>query len=82
MLRHIAIALLLLLGAPSMAQAADDKLTVILDWFVNPDHAPLFVAQYIGAYQKEGLEVRFVAPADPSMPPRGVAAGPGGHARS
>ncbi len=77
MLRNIAIALLLLLGAAPVAQAADDKLTVILDWFVNPDHAPLFVAQYIGAYQKEGLDVRFVAPADPSMPPREVAAGQG-----
>ncbi len=76
MLRHIAIALLLLLGATPMARA-DDKLTVILDWFVNPDHAPLFVAQYIGAYRKEGLDVRFVAPADPSMPPREVAAGQG-----
>jgi putative hydroxymethylpyrimidine transport system substrate-binding protein len=75
-LRHIAIALLLLLGATPMARA-DDKLTVILDWFVNPDHAPLFVAQYIGAYRKEGLDVRFVAPADPSMPPREVAAGQG-----
>jgi putative hydroxymethylpyrimidine transport system substrate-binding protein len=75
-LRKAAIALLLMLCAAPVAQA-NDKLTVILDWFVNPDHAPLFVAQYIGAYQKEGLTVKFVAPADPSMPPREVAAGQG-----
>jgi putative hydroxymethylpyrimidine transport system substrate-binding protein len=75
-LRKLGFAILLLLCAAPMARA-DDKLTVLLDWFVNPDHAPLFVAQYIGAYQKEGLKVTFIAPADPSTPPREVAAGNG-----
>jgi putative hydroxymethylpyrimidine transport system substrate-binding protein len=75
-LRKFGFALLLLLCAIPMARA-DDKLTVLLDWFVNPDHAPLFVAQYIGAYKKEGLDVTFIAPADPSTPPREVAAGQG-----
>jgi putative hydroxymethylpyrimidine transport system substrate-binding protein len=55
------------------AQAAD-KLTVILDWFVNPDHAPLFVAQQRGYFDDRGLEVEFVAPADPNDPPKLVAA--------
>ena len=76
MLRKFGFAFLFLLGAMPMARA-DDKLTVLLDWFVNPDHAPLFVAQYMGAYEKEGLEVKFIAPADPSTPPREVAAGQG-----
>ena len=31
-----------LLALASPANAAD-KLTVLLDWFVNPDHAPLVV---------------------------------------
>jgi putative hydroxymethylpyrimidine transport system substrate-binding protein len=53
---------------------AADKLTVLLDWFVNPNHAPLIVAQEIGAYQRAGLDVEFVPPADPTMPPRLVAA--------
>jgi putative hydroxymethylpyrimidine transport system substrate-binding protein len=75
-LRKFGFALLLLLCAIPMARA-DDKLTVLLDWFVNPDHAPLFVSQYIGAYKKEGLDVTFIAPADPSTPPREVAAGQG-----
>jgi putative hydroxymethylpyrimidine transport system substrate-binding protein len=51
------------------------KLTVILDWFVNPDHAPLFVAQQQGYYQQQGLDVTFIAPADPTDPPKLVAAG-------
>lgn len=74
MLRQIAFALLLLVCAAPMAEA-NDKLTVILDWFVNPDHAPLFAAQYIGAYKQQGLDVTFIAPADPDSPPRLVAAG-------
>ena len=69
MLRRLLLgaALMLLLSPP--AQAAD-KLTVLLDWFVNPDHAPLLVAQQIGAFREEGLEVDLVAPADPTLPPR------------
>ena len=57
--------------------AAADKLTVLLDWFVNPNHGPLIVAQEIGAYRRANLEVEFIQPADPTMPPRLVAAGHG-----
>jgi len=64
------------LAAPRRARAGE-KLTVLLDWFVNPDHAPLLAAQYIGAYQEAGLDVSFIAPADPSLPPRQIAAGQG-----
>ncbi len=61
--------------APAAASAADGKFTVMLDWFVNPDHAPLFCAKYIGAYEKAGLAVDIIAPTDPDIPPRLVAAG-------
>ncbi|MEM8662928.1 MAG: ABC transporter substrate-binding protein [Pseudomonadota bacterium] len=56
---------------------AQDKLTVLLDWFVNPDHAPLYNAEARGEFEKRNLEVTFIAPADPSAPPRLVAAGEG-----
>lgn len=52
-----------------------EKLTVLLDWFVNPDHAPLVIAKQNGLFEKVGLDVELVAPADPSAPPRLVAAG-------
>ncbi len=55
--------------------AAADKLTVLLDWFVNPDHAPLVVAKEGGYFARHGLDVDLVAPADPTQPPRLVAAG-------
>lgn len=50
------------------------RLTLLLDWFVNPDHAPIIVAQEGGHFARQGLEVRIVAPADPNDPPRLVGA--------
>ncbi|WP_152047471.1 ABC transporter substrate-binding protein [Aureimonas psammosilenae] len=63
----------ILKGAP--ASAAEDKLTVLLEWFVNPDHAPLVLAKELGLFAKHGLAVDLVPPADPSAPPRLLAAG-------
>ena len=55
--------------------AAQDKMTVVLDWFVNPNHGPLIIAQEKGYFADAGLEVEIIAPADPSAPPRMAAAG-------
>jgi putative hydroxymethylpyrimidine transport system substrate-binding protein len=64
-----------LLALPALARAqARDQLTLLLDWFVNPDHAPIIVAQEGGYFTRVGLDVRIVAPADPNDPPRLVAA--------
>ncbi len=60
------------LAAPARAA---DKLTLILDWFVNPDHAPLIVAQERGYFKEAGLDLAIEAPADPNDPPKLVAAG-------
>ena len=62
------------LGSALPLQAAE-KLTVMLDWFVNPDHGPLIVAQEKGYFAEAGLEVELIAPADPNDPPKLVAAG-------
>ncbi len=69
-----AILLATVLASPSAAQETT-KLTVLLDWFVNPDHGPLFVAQERGYFAEQGLEVELIAPADPNDPPKLVAAG-------
>ncbi len=61
----------------AMPAHANDKLTVLLDWFVNPDHAPVITAQTMGFFDREGLDVELVEPADPAMPPKLVAAGQG-----
>ncbi len=54
--------------------SAAGKLTVLLDWYVNPDHAPLYVAQAQGYFEEVGLDVEFIAPANPNDPPKLVAA--------
>jgi putative hydroxymethylpyrimidine transport system substrate-binding protein len=59
----------------ALPAAAADKMTVLLDWFVNPDHGPLFVAVERGYFREAGLDVEFKAPADPNDPPKLVAAG-------
>ncbi len=68
----IALAANLLIALPASAQ---EKLTIVLDWFLNPDHAPLVVAQEKGFFADVGLDVTLVSPADPSDPPKLVAAG-------
>ena len=54
--------------------ASPEKLTVMLDWFPNPDHAPLIVAQQQGFFKEQGLDVELIGPADPNDPPKLVAA--------
>ena len=66
------LALTLSLAAPAQAQ---DRLTLMLDWFVNPDHGPIILAEALGYFAEAGLEVEIVTPADPNDPPRMVAAG-------
>jgi putative hydroxymethylpyrimidine transport system substrate-binding protein len=71
-MKNMLTALAMLAATPAMAA---DKMTVLLDWFINPDHGPIIVAQEKGYFADQGLEVEIVAPADPSAPPRLVAAG-------
>jgi putative hydroxymethylpyrimidine transport system substrate-binding protein len=69
------VALILVLPHATLAKAEQSKLTVLLDWFVNPNHAPLVIAAQKGYFADAGLDVELVPPADPSAPPRLVAAG-------
>ncbi len=62
----------LLAAAPAWAE---DKMTVLLDWFINPDHGPIILAEENGYFAEQGLDVEIIPPADPSAPPRLVAAG-------
>lgn len=59
----------------SFSLQAKEKLSLMLDWFVNPDHAAIIVAQQKGYFAEQGLEVEIIEPADPTMPPKLVAAG-------
>ncbi|MBW2675403.1 MAG: ABC transporter substrate-binding protein [Deltaproteobacteria bacterium] len=56
----IMLALLTLLAAHPLCAA--EKLTVMLDWFPNIDHLPIYVAQQEGLFADEGLEVTILTP--------------------
>ena len=45
-----ALAALWLTGTPALAQPAREPVTILLDWFINPDHAPIIEAAHaVGA---------------------------------
>lgn len=71
-MKHLSVIAAILAASPALAQ---DKMSLMLDWFVNPDHGPIIVAQEKGFFADQGLEVEVIAPADPSDPPKMVAAG-------
>ncbi|AIS57920.1 ABC transporter substrate-binding protein [Vibrio coralliilyticus] len=60
-------------SAQSLAE--EKKLTLMLDWFVNPNHGPIVIAKERGYFKQQGIDVDIQEPADPSTPPKLVAAG-------
>jgi putative hydroxymethylpyrimidine transport system substrate-binding protein len=79
LIRLIAALALANIALPAVAQ---DKVRVLLDWFVNPDHAALVIAKQRGFFTRHGLDVELIAPADPNAPPKLVAAGQADYAVS
>lgn len=53
----------------------DEKLTLLLDFFPNADHAGIYQAQAGGDFEKGGLDVEIQAPPDPSAPLKLLQAG-------
>ncbi len=62
-------------NADSHQKAEMEKVTLLLDWFPNVDHAPLYVAQENKIFAKHGLEVELLWGGDPDAPLKLVAAG-------
>ncbi len=48
-------------GGLARAQA---PLTLMLDWFPNVDHLPIYVAQERGYFSEEGVAVKILSPSD------------------
>jgi putative hydroxymethylpyrimidine transport system substrate-binding protein len=42
------------------------QFTLILDWFPNIDHLPIYVARQQGFFAEEGLEIKIISPSDTS----------------
>ena len=72
----LALALASGCGEKSEQQRGDSEpLTLMLDFYVNPDHAGIYTALERGFFDEAGLEVEPRVPSDPSAPIRQVAAG-------
>ena len=39
---------------------ADDKVTLLLDWFINPDHGPIIIAIEKGYFAQSNLNVEII----------------------
>lgn len=63
---------MLSLSLPSLAE--DKSVTLMLDWFVNPNHGPIVLAQQKGFFAEQGIKVEIQEPTDPSLPAKLVAA--------
>jgi putative hydroxymethylpyrimidine transport system substrate-binding protein len=50
----------------SILCAAPTNVKVALDWYINPDHAPLLVAASYGYFAEQGLNVEFIQPTNTS----------------
>jgi putative hydroxymethylpyrimidine transport system substrate-binding protein len=77
-----ALALLLLsLGLAACGEKSEDEtgerqpLSLSLDFYPNPDHAGIYMAQKLGYFGEAGLDVSISSPSDPSAPLKQVAAG-------
>jgi putative hydroxymethylpyrimidine transport system substrate-binding protein len=57
------------------AKPPTERLTLVLDYFPNADHAGIYAAQAQGAFARAGLDVKIVTPSDPSAPLKLVQAG-------
>jgi putative hydroxymethylpyrimidine transport system substrate-binding protein len=62
-------------GPADAAEPTRSELTLVLDWFLNPDHAPIVIAEERGYFADAGLDVTIEEPSDPNTPPKRVAAG-------
>lgn len=57
------------------ATGAREPLSLTLDFYPNPDHAGIYMAQKLGYFADAGLDVSIHTPSDPAAPIKQVAAG-------
>ncbi|MDT0178300.1 ABC transporter substrate-binding protein [Pantoea sp. RRHST58] len=74
-MKKVLLMLLALLVAGAAPAQAAQKVRLLLDWFVNPNHAAIFAAKESGAFARQGLDVEMIAPADSASVPLLLAAG-------
>lgn len=64
-MKHMTLTLLIALALLAAAPCAmAENLTLMLDWFPNVDHLPVYVAREKGYFGEEGLQVTVISPSD------------------
>ncbi|HXR61699.1 MAG TPA: ABC transporter substrate-binding protein [Solirubrobacterales bacterium] len=78
----LAVAMLAVaLGLAACGEKSEDatgkaeSLSLTLDFYPNPDHAGIYVAEQLGYFEEAGLDVGIETPSDPAAPLKQVAAG-------
>ncbi|HEX3608342.1 MAG TPA: ABC transporter substrate-binding protein [Solirubrobacterales bacterium] len=78
----LAVALIALaLGLAACGEKSEDvtgerqPLSLTLDFYPNPDHAGIYMAQKLGYFEDAGLDVQIHTPSDPAAPIKLLAAG-------
>ncbi len=56
--------LLLFIVVASVVMGAEKKITAVLDWTPNTNHTGLYVADALGYFKEEGLDVKIIQPAN------------------
>lgn len=83
-LRIPAVALAVLLLALALAACGEksedsggerESFSLTLDFYPNPDHAGIYMADKLGYFEEAGLDVSIETPSDPAAPVKQVAAG-------
>jgi len=68
--------LFLFQGTNGWGQTSEEtRVTLMLDWFPNADHVPIYVARDAGFFAKHGLRTKILIPSSPNDPPKLVAVG-------
>lgn len=56
--------MLVLTLSTTVVANSSHQLTIVLDWYLNPNHAPLFVAEREGFFREQNLQVTLRSPGD------------------
>ena len=59
----------------TLSPGGSKRVELLLDYFPNADHAPIYAAQAKGYFEQAGLDVKIRQPTDPASPIKEVAAG-------
>jgi putative hydroxymethylpyrimidine transport system substrate-binding protein len=80
-LATVIVAIAVVVVLPACGEKSEDggaepqPFTLTLDFYPNPDHAGIYMAERLGYFREAGLDVTIQTPSDPAAPIKQVAAG-------